>query len=293
MTVDPFSVQRVADAGEATIPLFSVIIPTFDRPEMVREAVDSVLAQTVQDFECLVVDDGGALPVNVPDDPRIRVIQRNSSGGPAAARNEGIEAARGRYVTFLDDDDRFFPDRLADVLSALEDNPVVICWRTGGDRTLNGDVADVILDDLVPHVGQVSLRRDITPRFREEFMASEDVEWWLRLALALPVKTVPRVGYLYRLHEGPRNRIGLEARTAGLRRLLDEEPEYFKTRPRARGFQWKQIGLAEMRRDARRAAAGAFLQSLLAAPSIRTGWHLLRALAAIARPRGRTDRDSY
>ena len=293
MTPDSQTGSGADRAGGSAAPLFTVIIPTLDRPDMLRDAVDSVLAQTVDAFECLVVDDGGTIPVNVPDDPRIRVIRRNSSGGPAAARNAGIEVARGRFLTFLDDDDWFLPGRLADVLPALEENPVVVCWRTGGYRTLDGDVVDVILDDLVPHVGQVSLRRDITPRFREEFTASEDVEWWLRLARTVPIKTVPLVGYRYRLHHGTRNRVGLEARIAGLRRLLDEEAEYFKARPRARSFQCKQIGLSEMRRGEPRAAARAFFQALLAAPSLRTGWHLLRAVAKIPGTPKRTDPNSY
>jgi glycosyltransferase involved in cell wall biosynthesis len=274
-------------------PLFSVIIPTHDRPEMVREAVDSVLAQTIEDFECLVVDDGGTLPVAVPDDPRIRMIRRNLSGGPAAARNDGIAAARGRYIAFLDDDDWFLPNRLADSLPALRETPVVVCWRTGGQRTLNGEVFDSILDDLVPHVGQVSLRREATPRFREDYQASEDVEWWLRLAHAVPLRTVPRVGYRYRLHQGARHRIGLEARAAGLRRLLEEEASYFEVRPRARAFQWRQIGLMEMQRGEPLAASRAFRRSLRASPSVRSIWHFLRASAAMLRSRGGRGRGSY
>lgn len=258
-------------------PLFSVIIPTYDRPQLLNEAVASVLSQTAGDLECLVVDDGGTVTVHLPSDSRVRIVRRPVSGGPAAARNSGIEAARGRFVTFLDDDDLYLPHRLADSLRLLERNPVVTCWRTGGYRVLEGDVSDVILDDLVPHVGQVAVRRDVVPPFDEFLRASEDVEWWLRLARISEVRTVQRVGYQYRYHPGPRHGIGAVARVEGLKAILDAESSYFSSHPRAEAFQWKQIGLAERRLGNRRSAIRAFWRSLLLAPSAKTLWHIMRA----------------
>ncbi len=102
---------------------------------MVAEAVASVVAQTVDDWECIVVDDGGG---ELPDehdpaalgDPRVRVLRRDQPGGPAAARNAGIDAARGRIITFLDDDDRYRADRLEIAAAGLTDPDVgvTICW---------------------------------------------------------------------------------------------------------------------------------------------------------------------
>jgi glycosyltransferase involved in cell wall biosynthesis len=206
-------------------PLFSIVVPTRDRPDLLAEALRSVLGQTLPDFECIVVDDGGTGTMEVPGDPRIRVVRRHATGGPAAARNTGVEAAKGRFIAFLDDDDLYLPGRLADVRSTLETNPVVLCWRTGGYRRLDGDVSDVVLDDLVPHLGQVALRREAVPRFDETFHASEDVEWWLRLARAAEVITVPRVGYAYRVHPGVREGIGPAQRIAGLMRLIEAEAD--------------------------------------------------------------------
>ena len=100
------------------MPQFSVIIPTYNREQLSTEAIRSVLDQTMQDFEIVVVNDGGDVPI-VPDDPRIRILTK-PNGGPASARNHGIRAAQGRYITFLDDDDLYTPDRLALGLKGME-----------------------------------------------------------------------------------------------------------------------------------------------------------------------------
>ena len=86
-------------------PLFTVVIPTYDRPALLTEAIDSVLQQSVDDYECVIVHDAGPRRVTLPDDPRVRLIRLSQNSGVAAARNAGIRNARGRFITFLDDDD--------------------------------------------------------------------------------------------------------------------------------------------------------------------------------------------
>jgi glycosyltransferase involved in cell wall biosynthesis len=259
-------------------PLFSVIIPTYNRPRMLGEAVESVLAQTVEDFECIVVADGSPTPPVLPADPRVRLVRRATNGGVAAARNTGMDTAVGRYLTFLDDDDLYTPERLARGLEGLRRAPLAVCHRNGGERDLEGDVANVILDHLVPSLGQVSIVRVRAPRLDERFMASEDAEWWLRAAQQLLVATVPDVGYLVRRHYGPRHGNGLPARIEGTRLLLQVHPAYFATHRRARAFLWKQIGLAHLALGQTRAASRAFVRALGSEPELRTAWHLLRSL---------------
>ncbi|MGZ7003857.1 MAG: glycosyltransferase family 2 protein [Acidimicrobiales bacterium] len=129
------SAQGTPDDPPLGAPTFSVIVPTHRRADLLAEAIASVVAQTRGDWECLVVDDGGG---ELPDehdpaalgDPRVRVLRRDHAGGPAAARNTGIDAARGRIVTFLDDDDRYRADRLEIAALGLTDPAVgvTICW---------------------------------------------------------------------------------------------------------------------------------------------------------------------
>ncbi|HXY91308.1 MAG TPA: glycosyltransferase family 2 protein, partial [Acidimicrobiia bacterium] len=178
-------------------PSFSVIVPTYGRPEYLRAAVDSVLAQTVDDLECIVVDDATPIPVPRPSqDPRVRLVSRARNGGPAAARNSGLQAATGTYVAFLDDDDVWVPDRLEQALDQHRRAPLVVCFQSvvGGSldargRQLEGDVADSILDSITPHLGATTCARDDLLRFDETYRACEDVEWWLRIAQHARVAT--------------------------------------------------------------------------------------------------------
>ncbi|MDR7418864.1 MAG: glycosyltransferase [Armatimonadota bacterium] len=265
-------------------PLFSVIIPTYGRPHFLAEAVDSVLAQTVDDFEIVLVDDASPESIDAPDDPRIRVIRREVNGGPAAARNTGLRHARGRYVTFLDDDDLYTPERLALAQEGLRRAPVSICWirfvhaapRT--NRVLEGGVYDTILDHFAPHIGTVSLERASAPLFDERFLAAEDTEWWLRLSREAPVSTVPRVGYLMRHHQTPRHLITTASRIEGRRLLLRLHAAYFASHPRAEAFQWKRIGLLAKTTGDFGLARDALRRSFSLRPSVRTLWHLATAV---------------
>src|ERR1700744_4628044 len=101
---------RLARMSEGQ-PFFSVIVPVFNRARQLDAALRSVLAQRCQDFEIIVVDDGSSdnprATVETINDPRIRFIRQDNQGG-GAARNTGINAARGRFVALLDSDDTFF-----------------------------------------------------------------------------------------------------------------------------------------------------------------------------------------
>jgi glycosyltransferase involved in cell wall biosynthesis len=102
-------------------PFFSIVIPVYNRADVLGDAIASVLAQTCADFEIVVVDDGSKDdPARaVPSDPRIRFLRQQNRGG-GAARNAGIDAARGRFVAFLDSDDVYLPGHLATMRKLLE-----------------------------------------------------------------------------------------------------------------------------------------------------------------------------
>ena len=108
-------------------PEFSVIIPVYNRTDLLKRAVGSVLRQDFQDFEVLVIDDGSAVDIKtIVDafaDPRIR-YHRQSNRGASAARNAGIDRATGKYVAFLDSDDVFLPHHLATMHAMLRNAPV-------------------------------------------------------------------------------------------------------------------------------------------------------------------------
>jgi glycosyltransferase involved in cell wall biosynthesis len=271
-------------------PEFSVIIPTHGRPDLLLEAVESVLRQTVADFECIVVDDASPEPPTLPDDPRLHLVCREQNGGPPAARNTGIERATGTYLAFLDDDDVWRPGRLEAARDAHRRAPVAICWQStlGADisdatgRVLDGDVKDTVLDGMIPHLGTTSIERERAERFDERYEASDDVEWWLRVTQKLEVATNPYVGLLYRVHAGPRSRTGQRNRLHDASMLFEQYDAWFASHPRAKAFRLSRMGLSALQVNDGRLARRSFATSLRLRPRLRTAWHLARACV----PRG-------
>ena len=273
--------------GEVTgRPLFSVVIPTRDRPQFVREAVGSVLAQTVSDYEVIVVNDGGSAVTGLGNDPRIRIVELPVGRGPASARNEGLERAVGEYVAFLDDDDLWLPSRLELAVQGLRSAPVAGClngWLGDPDHRTAWSPRLLRQVDHPLHLGCVAVLRRIAPRFDPKYLACEDVDWWIRLSSSQRVTIVPAIGYLLRSHDGARGVHGRESRLRFSRQLLLDHEDYYRTHRRARAYRLKRIGLRELARGDRTAARQAFRESLRASPSARTAWHLIRA----ADPRSR------
>ena len=109
------------------MPRVSVIIPTYRRPDFLGKAIESVLNQTFQDFEVIIVDDASndntGEVVRGFVDKRIHYVCHEVNRGGAAARNTGILKARGRYIAFLDDDDEWFPEILQLQISLLDQSP--------------------------------------------------------------------------------------------------------------------------------------------------------------------------
>ena len=110
-------------------PKVTVFIPVHNREHYIRVAVNSILAQTFEDFELIVVDDGStdrtAEVLADYSDPRLRVLQNPANLGIPASRNRGLEAARGEYIALLDSDDHAYPDRLARQVKYLDANPEI------------------------------------------------------------------------------------------------------------------------------------------------------------------------
>jgi glycosyltransferase involved in cell wall biosynthesis len=165
-------------AGTGAPPPVSAVVPTHRRPDSMRRAVQSILDQTYPgDIEVIVVFDDCPveLPdVRVPDGRTLRVIGNERVRGLAGARNSGITAAQHDFIAFLDDDDTWMPDKLAEQMAVFEQHPAVGLvgsairvddGRTTHDRLVPGTV--VTHDDLVRdriaglHSSSFVFRRDV------------------------------------------------------------------------------------------------------------------------------------
>jgi len=127
-------------------PTVSVIIPTYNRAHLIGRAIQSVLNQTYQDFEVIVVDDGSTdnteevIKEFQRKDERIKYIKHEKNKGGSAARNTGIKAARGKYIAFQDSDDEWLPEKLEKQMQVFENAPAEVgvvytgFWRIKGNK---------------------------------------------------------------------------------------------------------------------------------------------------------------
>jgi len=186
-------------------PMITVIIPTYNRYDMLVEAVESVLAQTYSHFEIIVVDDGST--DQTPDlfhsaYPRITYIYQVNQG-PASARNRGVRSALGDWVAFLDSDDLWKPDKLEHQVNALEHHPHYAIAYTGEEWIRNGKpvvqrnyqakysgwIYPHCLERCIVGLSTVMMHRSIWESvggMDESLPAAEDYDLWLRLAWLHP-----------------------------------------------------------------------------------------------------------
>lgn len=194
-----FSLFRF-DKLDQHAPLVSVIIPFYNRINLVTEAVRSVLVQTYRNFEIILVDDGSTESLNSLTeikDPRIRIL-RQDNRGPAAARNHGMRVAKGEYIAFLDSDDLFEPDKLMYQLTMLLDHPDVWFAHTSyrsfgedGDDEIkpsgkfDGSVYPLIFATCPIASPTVMFKREVVDWnifFEERYRISEDIIFYSKIA---------------------------------------------------------------------------------------------------------------
>lgn len=272
--------------SELSTPLFSVIIPTHGRQSMLDVAVASVLDQTCDSFELIVIDDASPEPARATDDPRIRLLRQAENQGQAAALNLGIRTAKGKYVAFLDDDDSWSPRRLENATRGHLSGDVVICgmrrtrvFPRGRIARQPGDFAQRIPDailksrELIAPMGQISIRRDLCLRVLpdESYRASHDLDWGIRLTSQNGVRFVSYVDqdWQWGRHSGARHLNGQDQRIAGGQRLLLEHADWYQENPRARAFRLYRLGVMSLSVGQRQQAMKYLARSLAVRPQPR------------------------
>ena len=221
------------------MPKVSIIIPTYNRAGLLPQALESVFAQTYQNFEVIVSDDGStdnteAVIQQFGD--RVTYLKNNHSGLPSVARNTALNQANGKYIAFLDSDDLWLPDKLKIQVDVLENNPRVglVCSNAflidaDGEEQSDqlfqipgkGGSGSVFLDLLRDNyiiTSSVMVRREIIQKigkFSEaiELRAIEDYALWLRIALEWEVKYFEAPLVVYR--DSPQTSIRKEQEVPG------------------------------------------------------------------------------
>lgn len=227
-----------------TPPRVSVVLATYRRQAVLPRAIQSVIDQTLPDWELLVVDDEPndetRQLVTAFDDPRVRYLRHDQNRGVSAARNTGIENAKAEYVAFLDDDDTYVASKLEHQLVAFSASSdrmgVVTCyeriWKGDGTEVvrpvlLEGHVLAKLLDDDVVRMQTLLVRRlcfEKVGGFDERLRVHEDFDMSLRLARSFDFTTVPEP-LVEIVGSGDSLSTNVGERVAALEILLRDHPE--------------------------------------------------------------------
>lgn len=207
--------QGTARAMINKTPAVSVIIPTHNRPDRLRTAITSVLNQDFQDYQIIVVNDGTAsveaVVADLNRDGRITLVTHDHNRGLAASRNTGLRQATGKYVCYLDDDDRLLPHHLRTLVTHLESTGDKIAytdaWRVherlidhaevevGRDQPYSDEFNphQLLINNYFPVLCLMHERAilDEVGTFDESLFAHEDWDLWIRMATKYPFKHLP------------------------------------------------------------------------------------------------------
>jgi glycosyltransferase involved in cell wall biosynthesis len=221
MTIRGSSARERAQADPG-VPLISVVIPAYNAEATVLETIESVRAQTFSAFELIVIDDGSTdgtpRRLGTIHDTRLRIF-RYPNAGLAVARNRGLQKSRGEFVSFIDADDLWTPDKLELQLEALRRRPaaaLAYSWTAFVDAmggflfakepfSREGDVfADLLRENFIASGSNILVRRACAVAvgcFDTTLHAAHDWNFCLQVAARWPFALVPRYQILYRISE--------------------------------------------------------------------------------------------
>jgi len=210
-----------ASTSQGGSPLVSIVIATNRRSAFLRPALESVVAQTYDNWEVVIVDDGSPIPEALDDLAvefrQVRVVHQ-ANRGPAIARNVGVVATKGEFVAFLDDDDLWEPRRLESQIAGLLANPAAVAGYCGmrsideygrevypADQRRAAARRDVLRREVGIFLGNLVVRRSCLDRvggFHPAFRLAEDLDLVLRVVFDGEFDFVDEVLVDYRTHTG-------------------------------------------------------------------------------------------
>ncbi len=292
--------QQQTDIGA---PRVSVVIPAYNAESTLAGTLTSVFEQTYTDYEVIVVDDGStdATPQLLAGyGDRLRVVHKENEGKPAAARNRGLEAARGTYVAFLDADDLWCPAKLAKQVALMDANPRIGLSFTAA-RIINGKGQVVQVNPCPPDgrgaiYGLLSIRNimvgssvmvrrqavEAVGGYDESLTSIENWDLWIRIAREWLVDYVDEPLTEYRKHDGNRS-VNVELRRRNIFRILERHHDASDPAPAARqrrrdayfNAYFLVLGIGYFGREEMDKARAAFWQAFKLKPSLEVARHLL------------------
>lgn len=225
-------------------PMASIIVPTHNRPDMLKETIQSILDQTFQDFEVIVVNDAGqdvSSVVEAFNSPKLSYLSHETNKGLAGARNTGLRAARGTYIAYLDDDDIFYPDHLDTLVTFLQESGEKVAYTDAfrAHQAMQGDGTYVVTERDVPYsfdfnfkdilignfIPVTCIMHDIkciheAGYFDESLHSHEDWDLWIRMSQKYAFHHIKKLTCEFRWRED------------GTSMTSSKEPEFISTQER-------------------------------------------------------------
>jgi len=244
--------------------LVSVILPTYNRAHLLRRSIQSILDQTYQEFEIIVVDDCSSDSteevVKSFHDERIRYIRNEKHMGAPFSRNVGIRVARGEYIAFQDSDDIWLPRKLAKQINAFKNGPKELgvvytsFWRIEGNKGIcipqpnfkrsEGDVHEILLETNFIGTPTAIVKKECFEKvgmFDEKLLRLQDWDLWIRISKYYHFKHINEpLAICYLQHDSISRNIN--AYIQALKYIVEKHFEEMSKRPKALGRHYYEIG---------------------------------------------------
>ncbi|MCC5941458.1 MAG: glycosyltransferase [Balneolaceae bacterium] len=240
-------------------PLVSAYIPTRNRADLVMRAVESVLKQTWQNLELIIVDDASddrteSLLADIKSEVPVKIVRNSKPLGAAASRNIALNHANGPFVAGLDDDDLWMPERIELLMSAFKDGYSAVCSydiMDYGERKLTWKKKNLItFDDLLYYNqagNQVLTKKEYILTiggYDEDLPSAQDYDLWIRLAQKFgPIKTVKKALQSVTMNENRESISTSGNKSAGYKTCFEKHKE--KMNKKQIAYQEYRLKLAE------------------------------------------------
>gem|GEM_PF-4279239 len=245
-------------APDLSLPLVSIIVRTKDRPQLLENALQSIIGQSYPNIEVIVVNDGG---IDIADqvqstigDRPFQLINHANSLGRSAAANSGLQAARGAWINFLDDDDILYANHISILVEAVQTHPFLVAYSTvrnayftdvSDSKPLNTEIvfnqdfnSDLLLfENYIPLMSVLFSATALSDvdGFCEELTLFEDWDFWIRLSRQHDFLHIDQITAEYRFYQDP------DIQTAHRRKYAFEEAQeqiFNRVRPYLSGKTW-------------------------------------------------------
>lgn len=285
-------------------PAVSMIIPTYNRANLLCRAIQSALNQTYENFEIIIIDDGSndntsdVVEKYQKQDERIRYIRCEKNKGGSAARNKGIKAAKGEYLAFLDDDDEWLPEKIEKQMIKFKNvsNDVGLIYSgfscisessgkivTEINPILRGNVYHNLLENCIlgsptPLIRKICFRK--AGLFDETLPSCQDWDMWIRISEYYKFDFVSGVLAKHHVH-GDQISIDLNAKIVARKKLIEKYRIHLTQKPQILSVLFKRLGILYCLNGDSKEGFKYFLDSIKRKPFQKGGYlHLLLSFLA-------------